>query len=119
MRILALFMASAFLLGCSSTPLSLKGEAVYYALETDTLLRTWEESCKEVNLDVKQKALLTRQNWWQRNGTFVEAADFGLAYDMIQISGDRPETGARLALAVTWDIVENAEIGRASCREGV
>src|SRR5690554_7057864 len=74
MRILALFMASAFLLGCSSTPLSPKGEAVYYALETDTLLRTWEESCKEVNLDVKQKALLTRQNWWQRNGTFVEAA---------------------------------------------
>ena len=59
MRILALFMASAFLLGCSSTPLSPKGEAVYYALETDTLLRTWEESCKEVNLDVKQKALLT------------------------------------------------------------
>lgn len=109
MRILALFMASAFLLGCSSTPLSPKGEAVYYALETDTLLRTWEESCKEVNLDVKQKALLTRQNWWQRNGTFVEAADFGLAYDMIQISGDRPETGARLALAVTWDIVENAD----------
>src|SRR5690554_7873875 len=28
---------------------------------------------------------------------------------MIQISGDRPETGARLALAVTWDIVENAD----------
>src|SRR5690554_7912109 len=73
------------------------------------MLLTWEESCKDINIDVNQKALLTRHNWWQRNGAFVEAADFGLAYDMIQISGDRPETGARLALAVTWDIVENAD----------
>lgn len=109
MRILMLLLASSFLLGCSSNPLSPKGEAVYYALEADTTLRTWEESCKEVNLDVRQKALLTRQNWWERNGAFVEAADFGLAYDMIKISDERAETGARLALAVTWNIVENAE----------
>ncbi len=109
MRILMLLVMSSFLLGCSSNPLSPRGEAVYYALEADTLLRTWEESCKDVNLDVRQKALLTRQSWWDRNGTFVEAADFGLAYDMIKISDDRAETGARLALAVTWNIVEDAD----------
>lgn len=109
MRILMLLLASSLLLGCSSSPLSPKGEAVYYALEADTLLRTWEDSCKDVNLDVRQKALLTRQNWWQRNGAFVEAADFGLAYDMIKISDDRAETGARMALAVTWNIVEDAD----------
>lgn len=109
MRLLVLLVASTLLVGCSSNPLSPKGEAVYYALEADTLLRTWEESCKAVDLDVRQKALLARQNWWERNGTFVEAADFGLAYDMIKISDDRAETGARLALAVTWNIVEDAE----------
>lgn len=109
MRILMLLLASSMLLACSSNPLSPKGEAVYYALEADTLSRTWLESCKEVNLDVRQKALLTRQNWWERNGAFVEAADFGLAYDMIKISDVRAETGARLALAVTWNIVEDAD----------
>lgn len=109
MRLLMLLVASTLLLGCSSSPLSPKGEAVYYALEADTLLRTWEESCKEVDLDIRQKALLTRQNWWDRNGTFVEAADFGLAYDIVKVSDDRAETGARLALAVTWNIVEGAD----------
>ena len=109
MRILLLLLTTSLLFGCSSTPLSPKGEAVYYALETDTLLRTWEETCKEVNLDVRQTALLTRQHWWERNGAFGEAADFGLAYDMVKISGERAETGARLALAVTWNIVESAD----------
>ena len=110
MRILMLLLASSLLFGCSSTPsATTKGQAVYYALAADTLSRTWEESCKAVNLDVRQKATLTRQQWWERNGAFVEAADFGLAYGIIKISDERIETGARLALAVTWDIVENAD----------
>lgn len=99
----------AFLQGCSSNPLSPTGEAVYYALSADTHLRTWVDKCSAVNPLVQQQALLTQKNWWQRNAAFIQGADYGLGYDLIQISGDRPETGARMALTMTWSIVQNAE----------
>ncbi len=111
MRLTILIFAAslAFLQGCSSNPLSPTGEAVYYALEKDTHLRMWSDACQDVSPDLRQSALMAQQNWWQRNGTFVEGADFGLAYDLVQVSDTRTETGARLAMALTWNIVAEAE----------
>lgn len=111
MRLLGLIalLSLPWLQGCSSNPLSPTGEAVYYALEKDTHLRLWADACQGLSPDIRQTALLARQNWWQRNGAFVEGADFGLAYDVVQISDERVETGARLAMAVTWNIVASAE----------
>lgn len=103
-------LASLLLLqGCSSNPLSPTGEAVYYALQTDTTLRAWVDACQDVNAETRQAAFTARQNWWKRNGAFVESADFGLNYDIIHVTEDRAETGARLAMALTWQVVETAE----------
>ena len=99
-----------FLQGCSSTSqLSPAGDAVYYALSSDATLRTWVDACKTGDSRTAQDAIVARQDWWNRNGALVEGADFGLSYGMIYISEDRAETGARLALAMTWNIIENAE----------
>ena len=95
--------------GCASTQLSPTGDAVYYALQTDTTLRSWVDACEGVSAKAKQAAYTARQNWWKRNGAFVESADFGLAYDMITVTDERAETGARVAMALTWQVVETAE----------
>lgn len=97
------------LTGCSSSPLSPTGEAIYYALDVDMRLRTWVDACKSVSPVMRQEAMITRQNWWRRNGDLVEGADFGLAYDLVHISGERAATGARVAMALTWNIVQNAQ----------
>ncbi|MCH2039273.1 MAG: hypothetical protein MK185_01385 [Saccharospirillaceae bacterium] len=107
--IISMFLLSLGLVGCSSNPLSPTGEAVYYALQTDTSLRSWVDACYDVSSETKQEALRTQRNWWKRNGAFVEGADFGLAYDIIKVTDDRAETGARMAMALTWQVVETAE----------
>ncbi|KZZ51068.1 hypothetical protein A3759_00295 [Thalassolituus sp. HI0120] len=107
--IISMFLLSLGLVGCSSNPLSPTGEAVYYALQTDTSLRSWVDACYDVSSETKQEALRTQRNWWKRNGAFVEGADFGLAYNIIKVTDDRAETGARMAMALTWQVVETAE----------
>lgn len=112
MRLLsALTLLSVVMLhGCASTsPLSPTGEAVYYALQTDTTLRSWVDACEGVSAKAKQTAYTAKQNWWKRNGAFVESADFGLTYDIITVTDERAETGARMAMALTWQVVESAE----------
>lgn len=107
--VISMLLLSLGLVGCSSNPLSPTGEAVYYALQTDTSLRSWVDACYDVSSETKQQALRTQRNWWKRNGAFVESADFGLAYDIIKVTDDRAETGARMAMALTWQVVETAE----------
>lgn len=105
-----LFLASlALLQGCSSTQLSPTGGAVYNALQAETTLRTWVDACDDVSAKAKQAAYTAKQDWWRRNGAYVESADFGLAYDIIHVTDERNETGARMAMALTWQIVETAE----------
>ncbi|MFC3679648.1 hypothetical protein [Bacterioplanoides pacificum] len=106
---LAVLLTCIGLAGCSSNPLSPTGEAIYYALQTDTSLRSWVDACTGVSSEAKQQALMTQKNWWKRNGAFVESADFGLAYDLVTVTDERAETGARLAMALTWQVVETAE----------
>lgn len=110
MRLTALMLIlTAGLVGCSSSPLTKTGESIYYALQTDTSLRSWVDACYDVSSDSKRQALMAKRNWWKRNGAFVESADFGLAYDIIKVTDTRAETGARMAMALTWQVVETAE----------
>ncbi|MDP2608905.1 MULTISPECIES: hypothetical protein [unclassified Oceanobacter] len=99
--------------GCATTSggpsLSPKGEAIYDTLALDTRLRTWADSCTHVSYRADKAAQLARQNWWNRNGSLVKSADYGLAYDLVTITDIRQPTGARLAMALTWGIVEAAE----------
>ena len=96
--------------GCSSQQLSPTGEAIYDALGANMQLREWAEQCEVLSPELKRTALLAKKNWWQRNGTFVEAADFGLSYELIHVFDQRTDEGARLAMAVTWNLVLDAEL---------
>lgn len=94
---------------CSSTPPKPKEEAIYEALKVDTTLRSWVDACRGVSSKTSQLADLTYQNWWRRNGDLVEGADFGLAYSLIEVTDSRQEAGARLAMSITWSVVQQAK----------
>lgn len=109
LKTLAVTLFLALLAGCSAKPLSPTGYAIYDTLQTDAQLRSWVVACQQLSPELQRNALLTQRNWWQRNAIFVESADFGLAYDQLHISAERAETGARLALAATWNVVATAD----------
>lgn len=109
LRFILAIVAVFLMQGCAQKPLSPKGEAVFYALQADTMLRTWVSQCRDVSPRARQAGLTARNNWWERNGPFVEGADFGLAYNIVTVTDTRAETGARLAMAMTWEVTERAE----------
>lgn len=111
-KLLYIFISGALLTlaGCSSNQLSPMGLAVYDTLETDAHLRTWVHACQKQGPELRRSAMLTYQNWWQRNGSFVESADFGLSYGIVRVSEERVESGARLASGITWNLVQNADL---------
>ena len=107
--IIGLLMLGILLSGCSSAPKIKTGEAVYYALNTDSQLRVWAERCGAISNSAKALAWSTHRSWWQRNGSFVEGADYGLTRDIMMVSGDRDVTGADLAMGFTAQIVADAQ----------
>lgn len=114
LRILFSLMILSLLTACSSAPQSSTGQAIYYALQTDVQLRLWADHCSQIDPQVKQKAWQAQKNWWQRNGAFVEGADYGLTREVMLLSGDRDVTGANVALGVTTQVVDDAETEMAS-----
>jgi len=108
-RLVLVGLALSLLYGCASAPKSNTSEAVYYALQTDAQLRFWAERCKGVNSKTKQLSWQAKKNWWRRNGSFVEGADYGLTREIMLVSGDRDVTGANIAMGVTSQVVEDAE----------
>jgi hypothetical protein len=50
-----------------------------------------------------------QKEWWDRNSIIVEAADYGFSYNMLTLTGDRQQTGARYAMGLTFDVVHEAE----------
>lgn len=113
MRILLTSFTLMFVLvGCSSAPtvVSPVGLAAYETLAADTQLRYWVDACQKQNSTLRQQAQSTYQSWWQRNASYIEAADFGLAYGILRVTEDRVDTGARLAMGMTWNMTEQAEL---------
>lgn len=108
-KVILMLVAAAFMGGCAQTPqLSPKGDAIFYALQADTMMNTWRYECAQVSSRANYLAESARTDWWRRNGNLVEAADFGLAYNMITVTDKRQDTGARLAMALTWEVQERA-----------
>jgi len=105
------FIAFAALLasGCAQTQLSPKGDAIFYALQADTMMNTWRYECAEVSSRANYTAQAARTDWWRRNGELVKGADFGLAYNMVTVTDTRQDTGARVAMALTWEVQERAQ----------
>jgi hypothetical protein len=101
--------ASVALTGCATNSLSPKGDAVFYALQADAMMNTWRYECAAVSARANYAADAARADWWQRNKATVEAADFGLAYNLVAVTDTRLDTGARLAMSLTQEVQERAE----------
>lgn len=110
MRVWAsVLVCAGVLTGCASNPLSPKGTAIYDALQTETSLRAWADACADVSLESRKLAAEAREAWWKRNRTLLESADFGLAYDLAEVTDTRAHTGARLAMGLTWQTIDTSE----------
>lgn len=108
-KFIVILIAVAFMGGCAQAPqLSPKGDAIFYALQADTMMNTWRYECAQVSSRANYLAESARTDWWRRNGKLVEGADFGLAYNMVSVTDTRQDTGARLAMALTWEVQERA-----------
>ena len=110
MKKLFLSLAAALVMtGCAQSQLSPEGDAIFYALQADTMMNMWGRECGEVSGRANYVAESARADWWRRNGEFVKGADFGLAYNMVTVTDERVETGARMAMAMTWEVQKRAE----------
>ena len=102
-------LLSTLLLGaCASAPTPV-AEAINYALVSDLTLRKLVDRCNDVSNAAKQTAWKAKRNWWKRNGAMVEAADFGLSQVLVDVSGQRPSTGALVAIGLSLDISREAQ----------
>ncbi len=99
-------LALAACSGVSRTP---QEQAISYALVSDVIVRKLTDECGKVSVTAKQAAWRGYRSWWKRNGNLVEAADYGLSYNLVTLTDDRQETGARYAMGLTFDIVAEAE----------
>ncbi|OUR65194.1 hypothetical protein A9Q73_08480 [Bermanella sp. 47_1433_sub80_T6] len=97
------------LAACSGVSRSPQEQAISYALVNDVAVRKLTDQCTKVSVAAKQAALRGYRSWWKRNGNLVEAADYGLSYNLVTLTNDRLETGARYAMGLTFDIVAEAE----------
>lgn len=106
----AVIISLAALLGaCANVKKTPEADAISYALVHDVTLRKLADRCSNVSTSAKQASWRSLNSWWKRNGSLVEAADYGLTYNMVSLSGDRLETGARYAMGLTFDIVSMAD----------
>lgn len=94
---------------CSTVTRTPQEQAISYALVNDVSVRKLTDECSNVSIAAKQAAWRGYRSWWTRNGNLVEAADYGLSYNLVTLTDDRIETGARLAMGLTFDIVAQAQ----------
>jgi hypothetical protein len=104
-----LFLCVLSLAACSGVSRTPQEKAISYALVNDVVVRKLADECSQQSVTAKQAAWRGYKSWWKRNGNLVEAADYGLSYNLVTLTGDRQETGARYAMGLTFDIVTEAE----------
>ncbi len=102
-------LSALVLVACSGVSRPPQEQAISYALVHDATLRKLADECAKVSISAKQASWRSARSWWKRNGSLVEAADYGLTYNMMSFAGDRQETAARFAMGLTFDIMFEAE----------
>ena len=105
----SLIVLSVFLAACSGPSRKPQDQAIYQALVYDATLRSLAEQCINISDATDQEVWQTQQEWWKRNGTLVEAADYGFSYNLLNLTGDRQSTGARYAMGLSFDVVSDAK----------
>ncbi|MBL4607085.1 MAG: hypothetical protein JKY01_04570 [Pseudomonadales bacterium] len=108
---LRIFLLTSLILftGCASAPSwPPKENAIIYGLSHDATMRRVMDYCSEAQPALKNKAWEAKKNWWQRNGLFIEAADYGFSYNLLTLNGDRQETNARYAMALALEVEKTA-----------
>lgn len=109
LRIYTLLMV-LFLTACASGPVRPPQEtAIFHALVQDAVIRKVVDQCGELSIELKSNAWMARKEWWQRNGPFVEAADYGFSYNILTLTDKRQQTGARYAMAMAYDVAYESE----------
>ena len=117
---ITLVILSLLLVACSAPARKPHEQAIYQTLVEEVTFRKLTELCNNVSNKTEQQVWRAKKEWWKRNGVFVEAADFGFSYNLITLTGTRQETGARYAMALSYDIVNEAENRtKASIEDGV
>ena len=109
MKQLLIIMMVLGLAACSGVERTPQEQAINYALVNDVTVRKLTDACGKVSVSASQAAWRGYRSWWKRNGNLVEAADYGLSYNLVTLTNDRLETGARYAMGLTFDIVAEAE----------
>jgi hypothetical protein len=102
--ILAFFIAA-----CSGPTRKPQEQAIFQTLVEDVTFRKLADHCTNLSKRSEQQVWRAKKEWWERNGVVVEAADYGFSYNLIKLTGDRQETGARYAMGLNFDIVQAAE----------
>ena len=81
---------------CSSGPTRPPQEqAIFHALAQDATLRQIADYCGDISTTLENHSWQTHQSWWKRNGSFVEAAEFGFSYNLITLNGEIYSTPAQ------------------------
>ena len=115
---LTLVMCVLAISACSGVSRTPDEQAINYALVEDVTARKLTDQCSELSVTAKQAAWRGYRSWWKRNGSLVEAADYGLSYNLVTLTDTRQETGARYAMGLTFDIIAEAEQRVAEILEG-
>jgi len=72
-----LVLVSLMLMGCAGLPA--QSDAIHHALVTDLALRQAADICRAAdNTGADSDAQAEQARWWDRNGSWVLAADYGL-----------------------------------------
>lgn len=105
---ITLILLSVLIAACSGNRKP-QEEAIYQTLVEDVTFRKLAEHCVSVGKRSEHQVWRAKKEWWDRNSVIVEAADYGFSYNMINLSGDRQQTGARYAMGLSFDVVHDAE----------
>jgi len=104
-----LVVLSLLVVACSGPTRKPQDQAIFTTLVEDVTFRKLAEHCQGVSNATEQQVWRAKKEWWKRNGVFVEAAEYGFSYNLIDLTGNKQEMGARYAMALSYDIVFAAE----------
>lgn len=104
-----LVLSISLLQGCASKQHATTADAVQFALQTDTTLRTWVDECQQVSHRAKQVAWQAKNSWWRRNGAYVLGADYGLTNELMKVTDERDVTGALVASGLVAQVYANSQ----------